>query len=202
MSPEELIKLRKELRLTQEQFADRLGLNRSYLNTIEKGKRIISEGLKLKIDSLFSDAPKSSSAYLIPYFDVDATATPMEIFNDQTSTPSAQMDLPGFAGCDFAINVAGHSMYPSIESGSMIICKKINDKSIILYGEVYLIVTQDYRMVKRVKKSSKKGYVICASDNHNGRTSTGGNTYEDVEIPIDKIIHLYLVKGAIKRLQL
>jgi transcriptional regulator with XRE-family HTH domain len=202
LTNEELTRLRKDLRLTQDQMAEKLGITRSYLNRLESGKTMISDNVLLRINSLFASAPKKESGYLIPYFDIDATATPMEIFNEDTNIPSTSIDLPGFAGCDFAINVSGHALYPAIESGSMIICKKITDKSIILYGEIYFIVTKDYRFVRRLKKSSKKGYVLCAADNHNGRNSSAGLTYESVEIPVDKIIHLYIVKGAIKRLQI
>lgn len=136
---------------------------------------------------------------LIPYYDVDVLASPIEVFNDQTMTPTFKIDLPGFADCDFAINVAGHSMYPTIESGTMILCKRIHDKSLIIPGEIYFIVTEDYRMVKRLKKSEKKGWVIAASDNHNGHSSPDGHTYSSMEIPLDKILHIYLVKGNIKR---
>jgi transcriptional regulator with XRE-family HTH domain len=202
LTAQELIKLRKDLKMTQEQFADRLGINRSYLNTIEKEKQVISEGLVLKINSLFGSPPKVENKYLIPYFDIDATATPMEIFEDDTTIPFTQIDLPGYAGANFAINVSGHALYPSIESGSMVICKKITDKSIILYGEIYFIVTQDYRFVRRIKKGKRKDTVLCVADNHNGRDSPMGLTYESVEIPIEKILHLYIVKGSIKRLQI
>ncbi len=203
MTGKDLAKYRKAARLTQEEFAERIGLNRGSLSRIEGSEDPVSKSIMHRINLAFQPGrERSDSKYLINYYDIEATATPMEIFNDQTTVPSLKLDLPGFAGCDFAINVAGHSMYPSIESGSMILCKKVHDKSIILYGEVYFIVTDDYRMVKRLKKSRRTGWVIASSDNHNGHDSQSGKTYDDVEIPIDKIVHLYLVKGSIKRHQI
>ena len=202
MTGKELAKYRKDTRLTQEQFADRIGIHRTSLIRIEASDDPVSKSIIHKLNLAFKGDSPDKSRFLINYYDIEATATPMEIFNDQTVIPSAKLDLPGFAGCDFAINVAGSSMYPSIENGSMILCKKVNDKSIILYGEVYFVVTNDYRMVKRLRKSTKKGHVVAASDNHNGHDHPDGKTYADIEIPVDKIVHLYLVKGSIKRHQI
>lgn len=203
MTGKELAKYRKDTRLKQDEFADRLGLNRASLSRIEQSEDPVSKSVMHKLSLAFNaDRTPKEGKYLINYYDIEATATPMEIFNDQTVIPSTKLDLPGFAGCDFAINVAGSSMYPSIENGSMILCKKVQDKSIILYGEVYFVVTNDYRMVKRLRKSPKKGHVVCSSDNHNGHDHPDGKTYADIDIPIDKIVHLYLVKGSIKRHQI
>jgi transcriptional regulator with XRE-family HTH domain len=200
MTGKELAKYRKAAHLTQDEFAERIGINRGSLSRIEGSEDPVSKSIMHRISLAFQPGREiTNPKYLINYYDIEATAMPMEIFHENPPTPSAKLDLPGFAGCDFAINVSGHSMYPTVESGSMIICKKIYDKSIILYGEVYFLVTNDYRMVKRLKKSKRAGYVIASSDNHNGHDSQSGKTYEDVEIPIDKIVHLYLVKGSIKR---
>jgi phage repressor protein C with HTH and peptisase S24 domain len=203
MTGKDLAKYRRDAQLTQGEFAERLGLNRASLSRIESSQDPVSKSVMHKLSLAFKPVKQSErESYLINYYDIDATATPMEIFNDQSVIPSAQLDLPGFAGCDFAINVAGSSMYPSIENGAMILCKKVMDKSIILYGEVYFVVTNDYRMVKRLRKSPRKGYVVCSSDNHNGHDHPDGKTYADIDIPIDKIVHLYLVKGSIKRHQI
>lgn len=190
MTNGELYKLRNDLHMSQEAFANKIGISRSYLNRLENGKAHISENLVLKISSIF--APHSTpSKYLIPFFDIDATATPLEIFEDNSSFSHTKLDLPGFSGADFAIKISGHALHPAIENGSMIICKKVKDKSIILFGEIYFLVTSDYRFVRRIKKSNKKGHVLLVADEQ---------AYESIEIPIDKIIHLYIVKGAIKRL--
>src|SRR5690606_23744665 len=113
--------------------------------------------------------------------------------------PAYEIDMPGFQDCDFAINVYGHSMYPTIESGMIALCRKLENKNTIMYGEIYFIVTQDFRMVKRLKKSKKPGYIIAASDNHNGHESPDGHTYAPVEIKLDEILHIYAVKGMFKR---
>lgn len=152
----------------------------------ERGIEYVAKGKDLK--------PRT-----IPFFDVDVLATPIEVFNDQTTRPAYTIDMPGFQDCDFAIKVYGHSMYPTIESGMIVLCKKVVDMEIIAYGEIYLVVTADLRMVKRLLKSDKAGYVLATSDNHNGHASPDGKTYPPIEIPLVKILHLYLVKGSFKR---
>jgi phage repressor protein C with HTH and peptisase S24 domain len=202
--------------MTGEKFAKLLGISYSYLTKLETGALPLSAKVsknlakKLKLAGLLTETNQVNEPLIkyaipkpvttqIPYFDVDVMATPIEVFNDQTTRPSYQIDMPGFQDCDFAINVFGHSMYPTIESGMIAICKKISDKTLILYGEIYFIVTDDFRMVKRILKGDRKGYIIAASDNHNGHSSPDGKTYAPVEIPIEKIRHLYVVKGIFKR---
>lgn len=139
----------------------------------------------------------------VPFYDVDVAASAgVEMFNDKNEMPNYHYNVPGFEDCDFAVPVFGHSMYPTYENGTVIMCKKINDKTLIIYGEAYLVVTKDYRMVKRLQKSENKGSVIACSDNEEERDTRGKKKYEPFEIPIDKIIHLYLIKGVIKRNQL
>lgn len=149
---------------------------------------------------------KQSESYIkpdgVPYYDLDVTASTVEIFQDRKEVYSAKYSIPGFEDCDFALPVYGHSMYPTYENGSVIMCKKVSDKSLIVYGEAYLIVTKDYRMVKRLQRSEIKGNVLACSDNEEERNKNGKKKYEPIEIPIDKILFLYIVKGVIKRNQL
>jgi len=62
------------------------------------------------------------------------------------------------------------------------------DKSIIMYGEVYLVVTDVLRTIKFIRKAKNGANVILASAN---------DRFDDVEIPRDKILHLFIVKGKI-----
>lgn len=214
MTGTQLSEIRMSLGMSQEEFARALKISRSYIakNEALKDEEIPHQlafranRLRANIssqdgptDSVVSEKPVIYKKSLISYYDVDAIASPMEVFNDQTVKPTSLINIPGFADCDFAVNVYGHSMYPTIESGMIILCKKVSDKTIILPGEIYFIITPDYRMVKRLKKSDRVGYLMACSDNQNGKNSPDGQTYEPVEIPIDKIIHLYIVRGSIKR---
>lgn len=214
----------KRQKITQEELAERIGISRNYLIVLTKEYRLkgdykekIIAALNLKSD-FFEDEDVNTYVnnnlvkepipkYIkktagIPYYDVDVSASQVEMFNDKKEIPNLHYNIPGFEDCDFAVPVFGHSMYPTYENGTVIMCKKINDKTLIIFGEAYLIVTKDYRMVKRLQRSELVGYVVACSDNEEERNAKGQRKYEPVDVPVDKILHLYLIKGVIKRNQL
>lgn len=101
----------------------------------------------------------------IPMYEVIATASGVEVYNDINDTmPVGRMNFPGIEDCDFALPVWGHSMYPYLENGCWVALKVIHDKK-ILPGEVYYIEWGDYRMYKRLLASDNDEEVIAHSDN-------------------------------------
>lgn len=108
--------------------------------------------------------------------------------------------VPGYEDCNFGMYVYGHSMYPTVENGSLVLCKKVMDKGVILWGELYVVITGDYRMVKRLQRAVKETRIICVSDNEELRRNND-KRYEPMEVERDKIRNLYLVKGIIKKTQ-
>lgn len=135
-----------------------------------------------------------------PIYEMAATAGELENVSQMPDMPSFHVKVPGYEDCNFGMHVYGHSMYPTIENGSLILCRKVNDKTVIMYGEIYLIRTADYLMVKRIQKNGKASNVLCTSDNFEKR-SEDFRRFEPFELPVDKIIDLYLVKGIIKKTQ-
>ena len=55
----------------------------------------------------------------------------------------------------------------------------------IFWGSVYVVVTEDYRMVKVVRRHQNPDMVILHSVNPN---------YDDMDVPRSKILALYLVE--------
>lgn len=136
-----------------------------------------------------------------PVYEIPATAGQMDHISQLPEEPTFRVSIPGYEDCNFGMYVFGHSMYPTIESGSLVLCRKIIDKGVIMYGEIYLVRTADYLMVKRLQKSDRKGHVLCTSDNFEQR-SENFRRFEPFDIPIDKILDLYIVKGVIRKTQL
>jgi phage repressor protein C with HTH and peptisase S24 domain len=137
----------------------------------------------------------------IPIFELDVSASNIQLFSDGPEVISGYMSFPGFEDCDFGIYVRGDSMYPTYKNGYAIACKRINDMEIIQYGEPYLIITAEQRMVKRLQKGSDKQSLLCKSDNPS-TYEDGRKKFEDFEIPRKKILRLYLVKGEANRSQI
>lgn len=92
----------------------------------------------------------------VPYFDVDFTMGFDMIENDQTVNPDYHIDFPQYNKADYWVNATGKSMSPLIDHGDKIAIRQVPDwPENILYGEVYAVVTDDYRTIKKIRKSSK-----------------------------------------------
>ncbi len=129
-----------------------------------------------------------------PYYNVDFIGGFDLIFNDQTTLPAFYIDFTpynteGVIWC----NLTGHSMEPELSNGDIIALKELTTPIAYLpAGEIYGIVTDEYRTVKRMAKSPKEGYVRLIPTNH-------APEYSEQEIPISMIIRIYAVLGSIRK---
>ena len=214
-----LKKLRTDKGFSQQECADSLGIKRTTLANYENGvsepdidkiKEIANffgktldeiMGGKLKGNAKASSVVAEPSVAGIPYYNIETAASDVEIFNDTPEQIAAKISIPGFEDCEAALPIFGHSMYPTYENGCIVLCKRIKDLDVISYGEVYLIVTAEQRLLKRVQKSTLKDTVLLVSDNDELRNN-GTRRYEPFDLPKKKIKHLFIVKGSIKRNQM
>lgn len=187
---------------TAKAIAEELGISRVYFESMYKNA-LLSDTYKIKLKEIGIDIEKQLSnantaeepripyhankdSKLIPYYNIDVTAGAKDLFLDSKETIDYNIDMPGFKDCDFAVPVSGHSMYPKISSGNIIFCKKVNHREFIEYGHIYLIVTNDRRMIKQIRKADDKDSLLLVSENPE---------YDTFDIKKDLIQHLYLVKG-------
>ena len=130
-----------------------------------------------------------------PYYNVDFIGGFDIVLNDQTINPDyyinfAPYNKPGVIWC----NITGHSMEPELNNGDFIAMKEMTDPIEYLpYGEIYGIVTDSYRTVKRVRLSDRKGFVRLIPTNKSPE-------YGEQEIPISMIRKVYAVLGSMHRL--
>ncbi len=145
-----------------------------------------------KLDALINGTPPPNIPQRdgSPYFDIDATASNINVFGDVQEIPAAYITVPSFKDCDFYLNVYGDSMYPKYSSGEIIACKKITDLDIIPYGEAFLIITSEQRLIKYIRKGNRADTVLLVSENPK---------FEPFEIKRKAILHLYKVVGKIRR---
>lgn len=123
----------------------------------------------------------------IPMYNVPATASVVGVFEDDMSEkPLFYLDVPGARDCDFGVRVSGDSMYPRFRNGDWIGCKEVKNREHILYGEVYYIITPDYKTVKYVQPHpSKEDWVLLIPHNE---------SIKPTPLPKSEIIRLYMVK--------
>ena len=127
---------------------------------------------------------------VIRYYDVDASASPIEMFSSGSGIEYKDLIIPGFEDCEIALNIWGDSMEPKLCKGEMIICK-LWQESFIEYGFVYLIETKTgHRMIKYVQSGQSESTISCISEN---------KFYQPFEVKKSDILKLYVVKGHLER---
>lgn len=129
-----------------------------------------------------------------PYFNVDFIGGFDLIVNDQTVNPDFYINYPpynqpGVVWC----NLTGHSMETEISNGDIIALREVTTPIQYLpAGEIYGIVTEEYRTVKRIRLSQKEGFVRLIPSNKS-------EEFCEQEIPISMILKVYAVLGSIRK---
>lgn len=159
-------------------------LNIEWLLTGEGNMLRSEDSQSRRTEAVSAPGPKE-----VPYYDVDFAAGFPEMENDQTQVPSGLVRLPQFDGADCLVNVTGGSMSPLISSGDAVALRRVSGPDAILYGEVYAIVTDEYRTIKRVRRSDVPGRIRLVPENPD---------YDPQDIDVAGIRHIYRVLGSVK----
>ena len=211
--------IRKELKMTQEQLAQRLGIGKAALSMIETGKcglstrnkNILVQDLNVNPDwldtgkgNMFNAEPDLTAFRLrsdnslpmqsVPLYSMEGTAGLVPLFsNDANIEPINHIHIPNLPKCDGAIYVVGDSMYPLLKSGDIILYKQLNDVRDIFWGDMYLLSIdmdgEEYITVKYLQKSEIEGCVKLVSQNQH---------HADKDVQADKIRAIALVKASIR----
>ena len=157
--------IRKQLGMTQEQLAQRLGIGKAALSMIETGKaglsarnrNILVQELNVNPDWLETgkgnmfNAEPDLTAYMhrtdnslplqsVPLYSIEGTAGLVPLFTDQAqSKPVNFIHIPNLPKCDGAIYIVGDSMYPLLKSGDIVLYKQLRDINDIFWGDMYLL---------------------------------------------------------------
>lgn len=150
---------------------------------------LTGDGEMLKSDQA---AVKDYSTGGVPYYAVDFLAGFDLVINDQTAVPDGFISFPHIRGAEAWVDISGKSMSPLIDPGDVIAIKHIDDwQTNILYGEVYALVTEQYRTVKRIRKSDREGWIRLVPENPD---------YDPQDIPVTSVVALYQVLGCAKKI--
>lgn len=211
--------VRKELSLTQESLANKLGIGKSALSMIETGKAGLSERNKnILVQELnvnphwietgegkMFDERKASSVFMgrtdhalpiqsVPLYNIEGTAGLVPLFMDHEALkPIDYIHIPNLPRCDGAIYVVGDSMYPLLKSGDIVLYKQVNDIEDIFWGDMYLLSIEidgeEYVTVKYIQKSDIPNSVKLVSQNVH---------HADKDVLISKIRALAFIKASIR----
>lgn len=209
----------KEMGISQNEFASRIGTDCSNFSKQINGKLAISrvltnkiivelgiskewllEGKGEKYKSLIaansktitlpSDAINSVANEGAKVYDIDVTAGPSErslIFSSEQVIGS--INVPFINPKNYIVKVSGDSMSPIINNGDMLAIREVKNLNLIFWGQIYVVLLDDYRMVKYIRKHEKPDLVILKSANHD---------YDDIEIPRNEIRALFVVENIIR----
>ncbi len=207
----------EQSRLSQAQFARRINIDPSNLSKHLSGKLPVSESLinRIVVDMGVSkqwlrdgaDIPFAKERHATeieisrpltmndskrqgsPVYDIDVTAGCAELSRMFTQDRIVGViDLPRINPSCNIVRVSGDSMSPVIKNGGFIAIRPISDQRNIFWGQIYVIVMEDYRMVKFLRRHNDSDKVILHSANPD---------YDDMEIYRSEIIGLYLVESII-----
>lgn len=202
--------LMKELSYRQVDFARKIDVDTSNLSKYLNGRLPISDSLinklvvNLGVSKQWLEAgtdlpfaketlPPELHAHAgvpkqgTPVYDIDVTAGTM---------PRAQMfaadqivgwvNLPDVSqsGCRI-VKVSGDSMSPVIQNGDYIAIRELTNTQCIFWGQIYVVILDDYRMLKYVRRHDNPSMVTLRSANPN---------YDDMEISRADIRELMLVQ--------
>ena len=152
-------------------------ISKSWLLTGE-GEMFIGESEKTKNDFLLKK---------IPFYNYDISLLKLE--NGKIPPTEQYIEVPLLSNCDFATLCVGESMTPDIPAGSIVTLKEIS-MSLLLPGEIYYIVTNEFSTVK---------FLRTVDNDLSKLRLVPGNKDDYDESLLDKsaIRHLFLVKGVI-----
>ena len=192
--------LMKEMRYKQVEFAERIGVDASNLSKYLNGHLPISDGLinrivvNLGVSKQWLEDGSEISGGLgtngVPVYDIDVTAGTMPrslMFTDEQIV--GHIDLPDLVNQNCRIvRVSGDSMYPVIQPGDYLAVKELTNMQQIFWGQIYVILLDDYRLVKYVRRNPDPNMVTLRSANQ---------AYDDMDIYRTDIREMMFVQSIL-----
>lgn len=192
--------------ITQSNLAERLGVDTAFVSRQLNGKLRLSQNFVSKISRelgvsmdwlmygigspMESASGKQTVQEGTPVYDIDVTAGNYNL--DLAFTQDriiGFVNLPNISKDALIVHVSGDSMEPEIKNGTYIAIRPVEDFQSVLYGQIYVIVTEDFRRVKYLRRDPKsKDCVILQSANPK---------YDDIHLHKDRIIRMFRVDAIL-----
>ncbi len=160
-------------------------INRIVVN-LGVSKQWLTEGNDVPFPKVTSQPSHPSGA---PVYNIDVTAgtTPLSrMFTDERII--GRMSLPGLNPELPIVRVSGDSMTPRLNPGCYISIRPISLDAPLSWGQIYVVVLPDFRLVKYVRRNADPELVTLHSANPE---------YDDIEVRRSDIEGLYLVENVI-----
>lgn len=141
---------------------------------------------------------------LIPFYDTEAAAGTLRVSNMDPMSEAAEYIDAGdwFLDADSAMRVHGDSMFPEYKSGNIVVMREVFDKRLIVYGEDYMIQTNEYKTIKRLVQSGENGcWTACSLNDEVWEVGPlkGRLIHEPFPIFLDDVTKICRILGCVKR---
>ena len=151
------------------------------------------EMIRSKVQTFELKTDGTIASRRVPLYELTATAGFLTLYQELSSAVEDYITIPNLPPVDGAIYARGDSMSPFIESGDIIIFKKVDlTPDNILWGNIYIVSYtvdgDDFTVLKYLRHSSRDGYIRLESFN---------SRYDPQDIPASSINALALVKASI-----
>lgn len=204
----ELRRYLTNLGLTQDIIAKRFGVTKQAINSLLTGRKPFGKQNAIKWANEFGlnagwlltgegEMVKQSTETVVdmvehgtPVYNIDATCGDLSrpiVFADEHII--GHVNLPNVSPTAAIIRANGDSMEPHIHDGDWIAVREVANLDVLFYGQVYLVITNEYRLLKYLRRDEdEKNYVILRSDN---------KEYDDIRLPKAEIRHLFIVENIL-----
>lgn len=205
-------KIKYEYSINQSQIADKLGVKKTYISDMINGRVPYNETMSKKISDVFQIQTNEQSSYTnkqkktieisnsdikegvfngTMVYDIDATCgtnnRDIEFAEDRII---GSVDLPEISKTAKIVTANGDSMEPVICNGNRVVIRQIFDWEEIFYGQIYLILLDEYRMIKYIRRyeQDEENYIILRSENPK---------YDDIKLHKSKIRKLFIIENIL-----
>lgn len=194
--------------LTQEEIARRFGVSKQAINSLINGRKPFGKQNAIKWANEFGlnaawlltgegEMIKQSTKEVVeivengtPVYNIDATCGDLSrpiVFTEEHII--GHVNLPNVSPTAAIIRANGDSMEPHIKDGDWIAVREVFNLKEIYYGQVYLVITDEYRMLKYLRKDKdEQHYVILRSENEK---------YDDIRLAKTSIRNLFIVENVL-----
>lgn len=134
--------------------------------------------------------PYRLDKHIVPLIPTQAAAGNFPLIAQGVTENECQPIFSPFKDADFAIRIQGDSMEPNLQSGTILVIKKINDKAFLPWGSPLVLDTENGSVCKVIFPSKKgEDYIEARSYNPN---------YPPFQVPIESIFGFYRIMGTVK----
>lgn len=190
-------------------LATHLGTYNHVINAILKGTRNITidqlnklfEIYSINANYIFGISPMMTISGDMPTYDGTSAFTGGNIsllphkalagnslLQEPATAVKERFKIPGLDGDLVAIEIEGDSMSPTLTSGDLVVCERIERGQPLRDNAVYVIVT-DVVVAKRVQQIKNNNQLISLN-----LISDNADTYKPYEVDLEEIREIYMVR--------